>query len=69
MELQEIFPEFHDKLEIYDKCCDVTGKIVKNFEFYKAYKAMPHQGGKRGGACTDNKKKEKQAKKKQNEWL
>lgn len=63
-ELQEIFPEFHDKLAVYDKCCDATGKIVKNFDFYKEYKAKPHQGGKRGGACQDNVKKAKEAKKK-----
>ena len=61
-ELQEIFPEFKEKLDVYDNCCDASGKIVKNFEFYNAYKNKPHKSGKRGGTCTDDQKKAKEAK-------
>jgi hypothetical protein len=47
--LENIFPEFKHKLRLYKMCCDETGKIVKNQEFYKEYKAQPHLHGKRGG--------------------
>jgi len=47
-QLENIFPEFRDRLELYDKCCDGTGKIVRNLDFYKAYKSKPHSVGKRG---------------------
>ena len=33
---------------MYAMCCDRTGKIVRNQQYYKEYKAQPHMGGKRG---------------------
>lgn len=48
-EMLVIFPEYQSKLMVYDMCCDHTGKIVKNNEYYTDYKNTPHTGGKRSG--------------------
>ena len=48
-QLENIFPEFKPKLQLYAVCCDKTGKIVRNAEFYKAYQQHhPHAHGRRG---------------------
>ena len=39
-QLENIFPEFRERLQLYNECCDEKGKIVKNFEFYKNYRQM-----------------------------
>jgi len=61
-QLRRIFPEFSHKLEIYQECCDRTGKIVRNFDLYKKYKAKDHFGGKRSGAKLVTEKQKKKAK-------
>ena len=48
-ELQDIFPEFKHRIQLYDECCDGTGKIVRNFQAYNSYKHKIHETGKRGG--------------------
>jgi len=48
-QLLEIFPEFTDRLKIYDACCNEKGQIVRNRTLYKQYKDAGHAGGKRGG--------------------
>lgn len=50
IQLQNVFPEFHKKLALYDMCCDKTGKIVRNQDFYNKYRAEPHMGGIRSKA-------------------
>lgn len=58
-QLENIFPEFAHKLQLYAKCCDETGKIVKNKEYYATYKSKMHQYSRRGGlANKDAKQKE-----------
>jgi hypothetical protein len=47
-QLMNIFPEFKDRLNVYEMCCDGNGKIVRNFEVYNMYKKKPHFAGKRG---------------------
>ena len=37
-QMENIFPEFRARLKLYAKCCDQSGKIVKDFEYYKWYK-------------------------------
>jgi len=49
--LYNIFPEFRYKLELYNNCCDQTGKIVKNQAYYKEYQQKPHATSRRG--CND----------------
>lgn len=48
-QLLDIFPEFTDRLNIYDSCCNEKGQIVRNRQLYKQYKDSAHAGGKRGG--------------------
>ena len=49
-QLQNIFPEFRERIELYSMCCNEDGKIVKNHEFYKEYRKMNYaMKGKRGG--------------------
>ena len=48
-DIEKVFPEYKDRLQLYAKCCDETGKIVKNFEYFKEYQSRPHKAGKRGG--------------------
>lgn len=33
-QIENIFPEYRHKLQLYHNCCDQTGKIVKNQAFY-----------------------------------
>jgi hypothetical protein len=49
-ELKDFFPEYSHRLDMYDNCCDKTGKIVKNKQFYEEYFQKGHKHGKRGGA-------------------
>lgn len=37
-QLENIFPEFRARLQLFHNCCDQTGKIVKNKEYYNWYK-------------------------------
>ena len=46
-QMVNIFPEFKYKLDLWEKCCDKNGKIVKNFAYYKEYSLKPHKMGKR----------------------
>ena len=48
VQLENIFPDFKPKLQLYHHCCDKTGKIVKDKEYYHKYKTTPHQMGRRG---------------------
>lgn len=48
-QLLGIFPEFTDRIRIYDSCCNEKGQIVRNHQAYKQYKASAHTSGKRGG--------------------
>lgn len=34
-QIENIFPEFLDRLQLYGKCCDETGKAVRNLDYYK----------------------------------
>ena len=34
-QIENIFPEFLDRLHLYNKCCDETGKAVRNLDYYK----------------------------------
>jgi len=52
-QLENIFPEYAHKLQLYMHCCDETGKIVKDQDFYKKYKEQPHFHSKRGGIKKD----------------
>jgi hypothetical protein len=48
-QLLDVFPEFTDRLNVYDSCCNEKGQIVRNRHYYKRYKDSAHAGGKRGG--------------------
>lgn len=49
-QLENIFPEFRPRLKLYHTCCDATGKIVKNKEYYQWYKNQDYEvKGTRGG--------------------
>ena len=48
VQMENIFPDFKMKLQLYHHCCDKNGKIVKNKEFYAQYKKTPHIAGRRG---------------------
>jgi len=48
-QLLDIFPEFTDRINIYDSCCNEKGQIVRNRQLYKRYKDSTHASGKRGG--------------------
>lgn len=52
-QIENIFPEFVERLQLYGKCCDETGKAVRNLDFYKQYRATPHAFRKRGGLKKD----------------
>ena len=54
-QIQNLFPEFKAKLQLYANCCDREGKIVKNQAYYNEYKMEPHNASTRGGK---NKNKE-----------
>jgi hypothetical protein len=56
-----LFPEFAHRLDIYQNCCDKSGRIVKNHDYYTEYNKKDHKHGKRGGVKTvqKNSKKEK----------
>ena len=65
--MENIFPEFVHKLKLYENCCDKTGKIVKNKDFYNQYKKTPHLMGRRG--LTKDQKQIKDALKKKDKML
>lgn len=49
-QLENIFPEYRPRLRLYGACCDGSGKIVKNPEYYQWYRAQNHRvKGRRGG--------------------
>lgn len=57
-QIENIFPEFRARLKLYDNCCDASGKVVKNFEYFKWYKSQEFEMiGDRGGKANkeDNK--------------
>ena len=47
-QIENLFPEFVERLQLYGKCCDETGKAVRNLDVYKAYRSTPHQFRPRG---------------------
>jgi len=47
-QLENVFPDFKAKLQLYHHCCDRTGKVIKNKEYYAKYKSAPHAMGRRG---------------------
>lgn len=47
-QLENVFPDFKAKLQLYHHCCDRTGKIVKGKDHYAKYKSTPHAMGRRG---------------------
>merc|ERR1712170_277490 len=57
-ELMSIFPEYANRIEMYDKCCNKQGQVVKNKEFYGEYLAKDARHGKRGGRKVKAQKKE-----------
>jgi hypothetical protein len=57
--MENLFPEFRSKLRLYDNCCDRSGSIVKNKEFYNEYKKEPHNASMRGGKKNNNKETKK----------
>ena len=46
-QLKNIFPEFIAHLDLYDKCMNQQGQVIKNKDYYKTYKQTPHKAGKR----------------------
>jgi len=68
-QIENIFPEFAARLQLYDKCCDENGKAVRNLDYYKSYRASSdHSFRNRGGLKKDKvqkKAKEEIAKKRE----
>lgn len=48
-QIENLFPEFKEKLKLYANCCDQTGQIVKNKDYFKEYQSNPHNSSHRGG--------------------
>jgi hypothetical protein len=47
-QLKNIFPDYAHRVDLYVNCCDFTGKLVRNKDFYAEYKKQGHKNGKRG---------------------
>lgn len=47
-QLENVFPDYKPKLQLYHNCCDKNGKIIKNKEFYAKYKSTAHTMSRRG---------------------
>jgi len=42
IQLENVFPDFKTKLQMYHHCCDQTGKILKDKDYYNQYKKSDH---------------------------
>lgn len=60
-QIENLFPEYKERLQLYGKCCDETGKAVRNLDEYKKYRSTPHQFRPRGLKSDGAQKKAKQA--------
>jgi len=47
--MENIFPEFRARMKLYANCCDQTGQIKFNAEYYRWYRAQDYKmKGRRG---------------------
>ena len=57
LQMENIFPEFRARLQLYAQCCNEKGQIVKNFDYYKQYRQAGHKvKGTRGRTMVAKKK-------------